>query len=94
MLGGIVLHPYINDLSLLCIMYEMKQLNLYEHVGERVTRQGDKYMFHTDIANVGVYARSPYFLGSQLWNKLPRNIQNARTKSQFKLEVKKLWVRN
>ena len=79
------------DLNLLCIMYEMKQQRLYERIGDRVTRQGDKYVFQTDIVNLGVYARSPYYIGSQLWNELPSNIQNARTKAQFKHEVKTLW---
>ena len=80
------------DLNLLCILYEMKQLHLYERVGDRATRQGDKYVFKTDIAIVGPYARSPYYLGSKLWNSLPINIQNANTKAQFKHEIKMLWA--
>ena len=80
------------DLNLLCILYEMKQLHLYERVGDCSTRQGDKYEFKMDIAVVGPYARSPYYLGSKLWNSLPIHIQNATTKAQFKHEVKMLWA--
>ena len=79
------------DLSLLCIMYEMKQMQLYERVGERITRQHDKYIFQTDVVNVGTYARSPYYCGSMLWNKLPSRIHEARTKAHFKSELKTLW---
>ena len=82
------------DLNLLCIMYEMKQLQLHERIGVRATRQGDKYTFHTDIANVGAYTRSPYYTGSRLWNNLPSHIQNVQTKTQFKNEVKSLWGYN
>ena len=74
------------DLSLLCMMYELKQLHLYE----RVIKQDDKYTFQPDIAAVGVYTRSPYYIGANLWNNLPVNIQQARTKAQFKCEVKPL----
>ena len=80
------------DLSLLCVMYDLKQLQLYEHIVDRPTRQGEKYVFHTDIAVVGAYARSPYYLGSKLWNNLPSRIQNVRTKAQFKNELITLWA--
>ena len=72
-------------------MYDLKQLGLYEHIGERVTRQGEKYTFHTDISTTGVYARSPYYIGSKLWNSLPAFIQNTRTKSKFKNDLKAFW---
>ena len=75
------------ELSLLCMMYDLKQLGLYEKIGDRITRQCDKYIFHYDIANVGAYMRSPYYIGARSWNKMPANIQDARTKSHFKYEV-------
>ena len=82
------------NLSLLCIMYDLKQQQLYEKIGNRVTRQGEKYIFQTEISNVGVYMRSPYYIGANLWNNLPYDVQNARTKAQFKLNLKAFWARN
>ena len=76
------------DLSLLCIMYELKQLHLYEKIGDRVTRQCDKYIFQTDVASVGVCTRSPYHIGSKLWNSLPAISQHARTRARFNYEVR------
>ena len=48
------------DLNLLCLMYEMKQLHVYEQIGDRATRQGDKYVFQMDKSVVGAYVQSPY----------------------------------
>ena len=79
------------DMSLLCLMYDLKQMRLYEYIGERVTRQGDKYTFRTDISATSIYGRSPYYTGSKLWNSLPAHVQNARTKAQFKGELITLW---
>ena len=76
------------DLSLLCIMYKMKQLHLCERIGDPATRKGDIYVFQTDIAVVGAYARSPYYYESKLWNSLPSNIQNAKTKAYIPLQSK------
>ena len=79
------------DLNLLCIMYDLKQLHLYERTRDRETRQGKTYIFQTYIALVGIYTRSPYYVGSKLWNNIPSNIQNTGTKAQFKHELKTLW---
>ena len=54
------------DLNLLCIMYDLKQLHLYERISDCETMQGDKYIFQTYIALLGIYARSPYYVGSKL----------------------------
>ena len=75
-------------------MYDLKQQQLYEKIGNRVTRQGEKYIFQTEILNVGVYMRSPYYIGANLWNNLPYDVQNARTKAQFKINLKAFWARN
>ena len=79
------------DMSLLCLMYDLKQLHLYELIGERATRQGDKYTFTTNVSTTSIYERSPYYTGSKLWNNLPAYVQNARSKTQFKCELKSLW---
>ena len=47
------------DLNLLCIMYDLKQLHLYERISDCETRQGDKYIFQTYKALMGIYMRVP-----------------------------------
>ena len=75
------------ELSLLCMMYDLKQLGMYDRIRDPITRQCDKYIFRSDIANVGIYMRSLYYVGARSWNKLPANIQHARRKARFKYEV-------
>ena len=76
------------------MMYDLKQQRTYERIGARVTRQGDKYIFQTEISSVGIYTRSPYYVGANLWNDLPANIQFARSKAQSKIDLKTLWAIN
>ena len=85
---------YRRDLNLLCIMYDLKQHHVYERIGVRPTRHGDKYVFQTEISSTGAYTRSPYYIGAKLWNDLPMNIQFARTKSQFKNDLRTYWAMN
>ena len=93
-LARVDLLQHRRDLNLLCIMYDMKQHHAYERIGTRITRQGNKYTFKTEIPTVGIYTRSPYYIGAYLWNNLPNNVQNATTKTQFKSELKAFWARN
>ena len=77
------------ELSLLCIMYEMKQLKLYEHIGGRATPQGDKYMFHTDIAFFpGFFRLDPArLLGHLLCRGLPKVCIFVSSSSRIRTQV-------
>ena len=70
------------------------EVHSYEKVGARITRQGNKYIFQTDVPTVGAYTHSLYYLGANLWNKLPFNIQNAKTKVLFKNDLKTFSAMN
>ena len=78
-------------MQLLNIMYALKEQSKFELVRDRNTRAAQKYVFDTDIVNLDIYARSPYYVGTKLWNELPRNIQNSDTKFHFK-QVLKTWI--
>ena len=64
------------NLFLMCIMYNLYQKGMYEKIANRATRAADGYTFNLTIPNMGVYAKSPYYVGASMWNLLPVNVQN------------------
>ena len=76
------------NLALLCIMYDLRQKGLYERKANRVTRAAEGYTFDLTVPHMGVYAKSPYYVGASMWNALPVNIQNLNSKERFKCEIK------
>ena len=77
------------DVQLLNLMYSLKSNNRFKKECERVTRNVDKYVFHTEIVHKDVYAKSPYFKGVNLWNGLSADLQNQRSGHEFKLSIKR-----
>ena len=71
------------------MMFDLKCNSFYKKGDRRVTRSMGKYIFETDIVRSGVYARSPYYKGSSLWNTLPTNLQSLPNKGTFKRSIKK-----
>ena len=51
-------------------------------------------MYET-FPHMGVYAKSPYYVGINMWNLLPVNIRNSNNTAYFKYEIrdrlKRLW---
>ena len=43
-----------------------------------------KYIFDINQINLGIYTKSPYYLGAKQWNDLPSETQNARSKIAIK----------
>ena len=72
----------------MCLMFDMSQMKLYEKKGNRVTRAADGYKFDYSTAYTGVYSKSPFYVGANMWNKLPINMQNLHNKDQFKRELR------
>ena len=72
----------------------MKQLmyNIYDIVSmtkqPRIilqnTRMATKNNFELEVPNTQLYSRSPYYIGGQIWNKLPKMTQEQKTKERFK----------
>ena len=76
------------NVALMCIMYDLCRNRMYEKVASRVTRAADGYTFDLTVPHMGVYAKSPYYVGANMWNVLPLNIRNSNTKAHFKYEIK------
>ena len=57
----------------------------------RNTRSDGKFIFPTRRAVSNMGAKSPYNRGIKLWDKLPAEVQNAKTKQSFKLATKKIY---
>ena len=72
----------------MCIMYDLCQNGMYEKKPIRATRAAEGYIFDQSVPNIGVYASSPYYMGANMWNLLPVNIQKMNKKEQFKYELK------
>ena len=71
-------------LQLMNMMYENRVNMNYERAVTRNTRQTDKYTFETNIVNLELYSKSPYYIGSKIWNNLPRHVQDLSTKKAYK----------
>ena len=69
------------------IMYENRLQTMNARVALRNTRQADKYIFETNRVNLEIYSRSPYYIGSKIWNDLPKNVQDMRKKETYKRSV-------
>ena len=76
-------------LHLLSLMYKRSKLDLYLDKRDIPTRQFDKVKFKVINPVVKKAFKSPNYLGSQLWDKLPRDTQLAPTFNIFKMWVKK-----
>ena len=76
------------DIQLLNIMFNLKQCGCFRKRGTRITRSTDKYVFDTDIVHLGIYAKSPYYMGVRLWSDLPANWQNTVDKYTFSNIIK------
>ena len=42
------------------LMYDLTQNNMYEKIGNQMTRANDVYVFDTAMINTGIYAKSPF----------------------------------
>ena len=71
-------------LALMCIMYDLCQNRMYEKIANRATRATDGYSFELSVHYKGAYAKSPYYVGANMWNSLPVNVRNIL---KAKLEI-------
>ena len=67
--------------------YESRLQQVHERTMARNTRQAENYIFEINRVNSVLYSRSPYYVGSTLWNGLPKNTQDLNTKEQFKSAI-------
>ena len=67
------------ELQLLGLMYDIKDHEPYFHVPLVQTQQAEMITFDTDIVQYDIYKRSPYYVGSKLWNNLPAETQRLES---------------
>ena len=85
----------LNHLSTRCIshllslMYSRSKCPSFLDDRDLPTRQFDKIKFKVIRPDVKKAFRSPNYLGSSPWDRLPADTQKSRTKSRFKCEVEK-----
>ena len=79
------------ELQLLGLMYDIRNVDEFIDIPIVYTRQADKIVFKTDIVHYDIYKRSPYYIGSQLWSNLPKEIQHSQTRLEFKNGVKRFY---
>ena len=61
----------------MCIMYDLCRNRMYEKIANQVTKAADGYTFDLTVPHMGVYAKSPYYVGA-----------NINTKAHFKYKIK------
>ena len=80
------------ELLLLGVMFDMRGDQNLLIVSEVDTRQDDKVVFKTDIVHYDIYKRSPFYIGTQLWNRLSSELHNLTNKKAYKNDVKRLYL--
>ena len=69
-------------------MHEKSKGVTMHKVFSRNTRQSNRIVFKTDNYEGALYKRSPYFVGSKLWNQLPQEIIDTPDLYTFKTRLK------
>ena len=75
-------------IQLLLLMYKKSKDPSLHKVFPRNTRGSARIVFKTDQYEGTVYKRSPYFLGSKLWDKLPLDYIELPDMFSFKKRLK------
>ena len=77
--------------QLLTLMYKLSQKGILRKITDRATRQQEKYVFKTDSKIGKKYEKSPYYQGTLLWDKLPKETQFAENIFDFKKRIIPLY---
>ena len=76
--------------QLLWLMFILSRDDVFIKVPNRVTRSIDKIVFKVPAKILPVYERSPYYVGTNLWNELPVSVQDAPDIFTFKREIARM----
>ena len=68
-------------------MYLLSRDKAYLKIANRVTRNADKICFKVPTKVSPVYERSPYYIGTKLWNEFSKEVQNLPNVYAFKKEI-------
>ena len=68
---------------LLILMYKLSHKGMCHKITNRATRQQEEYVFKMDT-NIGkTYEKSPDYIETKLWNKLPKETQFSDNVFEF-----------
>ena len=70
--------------QLMCDIYDIVSMAKQPRVILQNTRMATKNNVELELPNTQLYSRSPYYIGGQIWNKLPKMTQAQKTKESFK----------
>ena len=76
--------------QLLWLMYILSKDIEFLKVPNRVTRNAEKVTFKVHVKITPVYERSPYFVGTKLWNDLTKHVQESPDIYAFKKEIDRM----
>ena len=79
--------------QLLWLMYIISQENSYLYVPVRQTRNAQKVIFKTPARILPIYERSPYYIGTKLWNELDVDTQKVDNVFAYKTKIAMSYVR-
>ena len=74
--------------QLLLLMYKKSKDVFLHKVFPRNTRRSNKIVFKTDSYEGTLYKRSPYFVGTKLWNELKMETITLPDIYSFKTSIK------
>ena len=77
--------------QLLCIMFMHAKKGKSRKVTNRNTRSQTKYVFQVPAKMGKKYQKSPYYLGTRLWDTLDKTPQEISCKYLFKKYIEKLY---
>ena len=75
--------------QLLLLMYKKSKNVLLHKIFPRNTRRSNRIVFKTDQYEGTLYKRSPYFVGTRLWNALQSDVIELPDIYTFKTSIKK-----
>ena len=77
--------------QLLGLQFLLYKKDTDRHVTRANTRSQQKYVFKVDTKIGKKYERSPYYIGTLLWNKLSTEIQSSMNIFVFRNKVSRLY---
>ena len=77
-------------IQLLWLMYLLSRDQAFIRVPNRVTRSADKIVFKLPAKILPIYEHSPYYIGTHLWNNLPKIVQDSPNVYAFKKEIRRM----
>ena len=77
--------------QLYTLMYKLSLRGMYRKIKNINTRKQQKYVFKTETKIGRKYEKSAYFIGTQMWDKLSKDVQLSMDVYEFKKNIAKMY---